>query len=40
MENENFDASLLQLMQKNEPKVLDDFEGILFERGSCGNKPC
>jgi hypothetical protein len=22
------------------PTILDDYEGIIFARGSCGNKPC
>ncbi|MFH0752461.1 MAG: hypothetical protein V1914_02575 [archaeon] len=35
----NKDA-LLSLLDSKEPLVLDDFEGIIWMRSSCGNKPC
>ena len=31
---------ILEIEKDPKPKVLDDYEGILFVRGSCGNKPC
>ena len=28
------------LILANEPLILDEFEGKVFMRGSCGGKPC
>jgi hypothetical protein len=39
-ENKNLLEISKELLEDKSPKILEDFEGILFARGSCGNKPC
>jgi hypothetical protein len=34
------EQDLYEVANGSEPAITDDFEGTIFMRGSCGDKPC
>lgn len=40
MEYPETNKKVSSIKESEIPQILDDYEGIIYIRGACGNKPC